>query len=425
MRIAIATLGCKVNQFESASIEGELRTRGYEIVDYREDPDICIINTCTVTSRSDQQSRQLIRRAANRGARVIATGCYAQLRPEELSKMEGVIYVTGNSGKGHIASKIDLLLDSKVPVMDIAIPASPVKSGYYYSSRSRALLKIQDGCNHSCSYCSVPLARGRSRSLQTGEALRAALDFWKKGYMEIVLTGINIGAYGYDLNPPSTLSDLIRQINRSIPDVRIRLSSIEPQEFNDDLLSFVGDGLICRHLHIPLQSGSDKILRMMNRGYDSLFYRNLIQRILSLNPDISIGTDVIVGFPGEREEEFQQTIELLEELPFSYVHAFQYSKRPGTKAELLTNEVDPYTKKKRVGIIKEMALEKKRQYISKFLGKVLEVIIEGNNRIDGFSSGISDNYIKVIVDGKNLKPGSRLMVKAFSLYDSTLMCKPL
>jgi len=425
MRIAIATLGCKVNQSESASIEGELRSRGYEVVDYKERPDLCIINTCTVTARSDQQSRQLIRRAVNQGARVIATGCYAQLRPHELSEIDGVIYITGNAGKGCIVNKLEEIHDSEGTELDITAPVSPVKTGAYYSNRARAFLKIQDGCDHSCSYCTVPMARGKSRSLKTEEALGAAVEFWGKGYNEIVLTGVHIGAYGHDLNPPSSLTNLIQRIKQSIPDIRIRLSSIEPHEFSDELLSLIEEGLICPHLHIPLQSGSDRILCLMNRGYNSAFYRDIINRIISVNPDISIGTDVIAGFPGEGENEFQETISLIEELPFSYVHAFQYSIRPGTSAESLKGHLDPYTKKKRVGMIRELALRKKRHYISRHSGRILEVIVEENNKSDGFLRGISENYIRVIMEKDGLKPSSRILVKAISMLDSTLICKPI
>jgi len=425
MRVAIVTLGCKVNQSESAIIRGELMSRGYEIVDVKDRPGLCIVNTCTVTSRSDQQSRQIIRKAVRYGARVIATGCYAQLRPKELSDIDGVIYVTGNSEKAHLVDRVEEILGSDRPGSSVSPPDAPVTTGAYHSDRARAFLKIQDGCNRSCSYCTVPSARGRSRSLGMAEALKAVDDLCASGYNEVVLTGIHTGLYGHDLNPRSSLAVLVREIKRTHPDVRIRLSSIEPDECNDDLLSLLREGLICPHLHIPLQSGSDRILDMMNREYTTDSYKRLIERIISINPDVSIGTDVIVGFPGEGEDEFQETLDLIQELPFSYVHVFQYSRRPGTRAASLPGHIDPSTKKKRVGQIKALALEKKRQYISRFCGEVLEVIVEENSKSSRFSKAISDNYIRVLVDDRGLNPRAKTLVRALSLLNDGLLCKPL
>jgi threonylcarbamoyladenosine tRNA methylthiotransferase MtaB len=426
MRVAIVTLGCKLNQSESAFIEGELRARGYEIVDYRDNPDVCIVNTCAVTARGDQQSRQLIRRAVNQRAKVIATGCYAQLRPHELSCIKGVIYVTGNTGKNHIIDRLRMIEDfDNISKVDVCTPDAPVRTGEYYSDRARAFLKIQDGCDHSCSYCTVPMARGKSRSLKTDDVLKAAEKLWSKGYKEIVLTGVHIGVYGHDLDPPSSLASLIRKIKRLYPDIRIRLSSIEPHEFSDDLLSLIEEELVCPHLHIPLQSGSDRILSLMNRRYNSIFYRDIINRIISVNPDISIGTDVIAGFPGEGEKEFQETISLIEDLPFSYVHVFQYSERPGTYATFLPGHLDPCTRKKRARVIGEISLNKKRHYISRYSGKILDVIIEESSKTNGFLRAISDNYIRVLVERDGIKPRSRILVRAVSALDNELICKPL
>jgi len=425
MRVAVVTLGCKVNQSESAIIEGELRSRGYEVVGIEDSPTLCIVNTCTVTSRSDQQSRQIIRKAVRHGARVIATGCYAQLRPKELSEIGGVIYVTGNSGKGCLVDRLEEVLASDRVVSSISQPDAPVTTGTYHSNRARAFLKIQDGCDRSCSYCTVPFARGRSRSLGVDDVLKAVDGLYASGYREVVLTGIHTGLYGRDLNPCSSLSMLVRRIKDACPDVRIRLSSIEPDECDDEILSLLEEGLICPHLHIPLQSGSDRILDMMNRGYTTASYRGLIERVVSINPDVSIGTDVIVGFPGEGEREFQQTLDLIQELPFSYVHVFQYSKRPGTRAASMTGHIDPSTRRKRVGLIRAIASEKKRQYISRFCGRILEVIIEENNRTNGFLRAISDNYIRVLVEDGGLRPRSRTLVRAVSLLDNELLCKPL
>ncbi len=425
MRIAIQTLGCKVNQSESASIEGVLRSRGYEVVDYKDNPDLCIVNTCTVTAKSDYQSRQLIRRVVKNGARVIATGCYAQLRPHELSGIKGVIYVTGNSGKNHIVDRLEDIYKSKRLELDITRPNSPVKTDLYYSNRARAFLKIQDGCNHSCSYCAVPMARGKSRSLNPQDVLKAVESFCLEGYKEVVLTGVHIGNYGLDLAPRISLTEIIKEIRNTYPQIRLRLSSIEPNELDDDLLSIIADKLICPHLHIPLQSGSDRILSAMNRRYNKTFFRDMINKIISINPDISIGTDVIVGFPGEREKEFHETVELVEELPFSYIHVFPYSKRPGTNAESLQGHLAPKIKKKRVDVIREIAYRKKNDYISRYLDKVLEVIVEASDKTNGFLRAISDNYIKVLLKKEGLRPCSKILVKGISVFNDKLICEPL
>lgn len=425
MRIAITTLGCKVNQAESFYIEGSLRKKGYKIVDPSDSPDLCIVNTCTVTAKSDYQSRHVIRRAVKNGARVIATGCYAQLSPAELSGIKGVILVTGNSGKAHIVDNIKKILTPDETKVDISPPEAPVFTGSYHSNRVRAFLKIQDGCNLSCSYCAVPMARGKSRSLMPADILKAVESFCSDGYKEVVLTGVHTGIYGLDLNPPISLGRIIREIKNNYPQIRLRLSSIEPQELSDEILSVMGDRLVCPHLHIPLQSGSDRILSAMNRGYNREFFRNVIDKIISINPNISIGTDVIVGFPGEGEDEFQETVELLEELPFSYIHVFPYSKRRNTLAESLPGHLDPITKKKRVETVCEIVQRKKKDYISRYLGKTLEIIVEENAKTTGFFRAISDNYIRVLVRKDGLMPNSRVFVKGISVVNEELICEPL
>jgi threonylcarbamoyladenosine tRNA methylthiotransferase MtaB len=259
MKISIQTLGCKVNQSESAAIEGLLRNNNYEVVKHDDSPDVCIINTCTVTAKSDYQSRQLIRRAVKFGARVIATGCYTQLKPDDLSKIDGLSLMIGNSEKANIIDHIKKLSTKNSGTSTIiAPPGSPLMFQPYYSGRSRAFLKIQDGCNFSCSYCTVPLARGRSRSLKPEDVMLSVKKLFDSGYREIVLTGIHIGSYGIDIRPGNFLIDIVNKMVSSFPDIRIRLSSIEPQEFNEDFLSLMKDGNVCRHLHIPLQSPYSK-----------------------------------------------------------------------------------------------------------------------------------------------------------------------
>jgi len=428
MKISISTLGCKVNQAESASIEGILRGQGHEVVPLIGDssPDVCIINTCTVTAKSDYQSRQMIRKAAKSGAKVIATGCYAQLMSDELTKIKGVNLILGNSQKDRLPEYLDKLSQNNdKPLQVVETPAAPLTLKPYFSNRIRAFLKIQDGCSLSCSYCTVPLARGKNRSLSSQDVLKAVNKFNTDGYKEIVLTGIHIGSYGLDLQPKSDLLEIMHNISNLYPDMRLRLSSIEPQEFKKDLLTLIKEGMICPHLHIPLQSGSDNILKTMNRGYSVSFYKKLIYDIISICPDISIGTDIIVGFPGEEDKEFEHTVRLIEELPFSYIHMFPYSKRPDTKAARLPQQVKNSAKKERSKIILDIAINKKNIYISKQLGKKLDVIVEKKDITTGFYRTISDNYLRPLVHANNLILGQRLKIEAISLVNGELFGVPL
>ena len=427
MKIAITTLGCKVNQADSASILGALKEKGYEIVPtFRDNPDICIVNTCAVTAKSDYQSRQMIRKAAKSGAKVIATGCYAQLRSDELTKIKGVNLILGNSQKDRLPEYLDKLSQNNdKPLQVVETPAAPLTLKPYFSNRTRAFLKIQDGCGLSCSYCTVPLARGKNRSLSSQDVLKAVNKFNTDGYKEIVLTGIHIGSYGLDLQPKSDLLEIMHNISILYPDIRLRLSSIEPQEFKKDLLTLIKEGMICPHLHIPLQSGSDNILKTMNRGYSVSFYKKLIDDIISICPDISIGTDIIVGFPGEEDKEFEHTVRLIEELPFSYIHVFPYSKRPDTKAARLPQQVKNSAKKERSKIILDIAINKKNIYISKQLGKKLDVIVEKKDITTGFYRTISDNYLRPLVHANNLILGQRLKIEAISLVNGELFGVPL
>lgn len=436
MKVSVITLGCKVNQSESASIEGELRQKGYEIVDSTDNPDACIINTCTVTAKSDYQSRQVIRRAVKSGAQVIATGCYAQLRPDELSKIQGINLILGNSEKSRlldhisrISSKKNNIEDSFVqtsasPSISVDLPESPVRLRSYYSKRTRAFLKIQDGCNFSCSYCTVPKARGRSRSLDQEDLLHAVDIFSQDGYREIILTGIHIGSYGSDLEPKITLLKIVRELTSAYPDIRFRLSSLEPQEFRGEFLSLMKKGNICPHLHIPLQSGSDRLLQSMKRRYNTSFFENLINGIVSAYPGISIGTDIIVGFPGECDDDFINTAKLLERLPLSYIHVFPFSERPDTAAADMKGKVRKEIKKKRVQRVLEIAQSKKNEYLRSQLGKELNVIVEEKLTTTGFYRGISDNYIRPFIQTSSLNLGQIVRVRAVYFVDGSLMSIP-
>jgi len=424
MKIAIKTLGCKVNQAESASIRGTLIKKGFELVN-DEDADVCIINTCTVTAKSDYKSRQLIRKAVKSGAKVIATGCYAQLRPDELAKIKGVELILGNSKKHKLPEYLDkVLARNNSPSVIVNNLKTPLILKSYSSDKVRAFFKIQDGCNFSCSYCAVPLARGKSRSLSVEDVLKGVEGFNTKGYKEVVLTGIHIGSYGLDLYPKSSLLNVVDMLTKTYPDIRFRLSSIEPQEFKNEFLELIKKGNVCSHLHITLQHGSDKILKAMKRGYNVSFCKELISEIVRECPDISIGTDIIVGFPGEDEGDFDSTMKLLEELPISYIHVFPFSKRPNTEAESFNNQVENSIKIKRCGIIQTISNKKKYSYKTSALGKILDVIIEKKDKTSGFYRAISSNYLKPLVKAEGLISGERLKVKAVTIKNEELICIP-
>jgi len=415
-RVALATLGCKVNQYESAALEAAFAEKGFVVVPFTDEADCYLVNTCTVTGRTDYQSRQLVRRAVRRnaGALIVVTGCYAQTRAEDLAGIPGVAIIAGNREKEAIPGMVaDLWERKKREELPSAAPHRCVGEGggadlfsfpevRHFPGHTRAFLKIQDGCNAFCSYCIVPYARGRSRSLPPGDVLRRIAGLGGQGYREVVLTGIHLGCYGQDADPPAGLAALLRQVEaRGLVD-RLRISSIEPLEVTDELLALLaGAARICPHLHIPLQSGDDTILSLMNRHYDRLFFRGLVERIAAARPETAVGLDVMVGFPGEDERAFQQTVELIAGLPVAYLHVFPYSKRPGTAASAMAGHVRDEDKKKRAEQLRDLGQEKRLAFMERFVGKRLQVLLE--SRVDkksGFHKGFSENYLPVtVVDG--------------------------
>ncbi len=384
MRISILTLGCRTNQSESFSIECSLKRAGNDIVDISEAPDLCIINTCTVTAKADRQSRQLIYRALRNNAKVIVTGCYSELNADEIKGMGSAIDVIKNSEKETILSKlIDYNTDQ--PFVNCRYP------------RHRPIVKVQDGCNFSCSYCAIPKARGRSKSESYDQIIQKINEYDASGYKEVVLTGIHLGSFGLDLTFRKSLSVLLKGILKETSMARIRLSSLGINELNDELLDLISDKRICKHLHIPLQSGDDLILKKMDRRYTAAAFIKRVEFIAEMFPDISIGTDIITGFPGEGDESFQKTRGIIEAAPFSYVHVFPYSTRPGTKAATFDGRVSDIVKKHRVNVLKTIGDSKKRDYLTRHLNKTLEILIE-NKTTEGYV-GTSANYIKVLIAG--------------------------
>ena len=414
--IAVATLGCKVNQFESEALMDSLEQKGYVLVPFGEGADIAIINTCTVTHRADFQSRQLIRRAFRSSPKslIVVTGCYSQVEPESIAGIEGVQYLLGNREKGKIPDLLPLMQKGELPRIQVSDMGEEALfsdiSLHSFHHHTRAFLKIQDGCNARCSYCIVPCARGRSRSLSPEKVLEHLKVLKEGDFKEVVLTGIHIGSYGLDLIPPFPLEKLLRKLEEEETPQRIRLSSIEPGDFSRELISTLArSGKVCPHLHIPIQSGDDEILRRMNRDYDDAFLSDLIPELHQRIPTLSIGADVIVGFPGETEERFQRTYALIESLPVSYLHVFPFSKRKGTPASQFSDQVDPWRIKKRGEAMRNLGQQKRQVFYGRFLHQELPVLVEDRREKEtGRWKGLSRNYIPVLLtheSGSEAYPG--------------------
>jgi threonylcarbamoyladenosine tRNA methylthiotransferase MtaB len=407
--VAVATFGCKVNQFESEALMDALERRGYALVPFEGGADIAIINTCTVTHRADFQSRQTVRRAlqSNSNSLIIVTGCYPQVEPDAFLKMKANLYLLGNSDKHRIPDLIPLMQEGKFPRVQVEniqkqtrFSETPLHS---FHRHTRAFLKIQDGCNGRCTYCIVPHARGRSRSLQPQRVTENLKRLKEKGFREVVLTGIHLGAYGLDFDPPFPLEKLIEQLEREETSDRIRLSSIEPRDFSAELISTLSQSAkICPHLHISIQSGDDEILEKMNRGYDCSYLSGLIRELHLRIPNLSVGADVIVGFPGETEEKFKHTYELVESLPFSYLHVFPFSRRKGTPAFQFPQRVEEREIMKRAEVMRELGKQKRLAFYRQFLDQELSVLIEDRKeKGTGRWKGLSRNYIPVLLDNEN------------------------
>jgi threonylcarbamoyladenosine tRNA methylthiotransferase MtaB len=407
LKISLITLGCKTNQTDAASLTAELAARGHEIVSSKENADAFVIHTCTVTHKTDYQARQAIRQAVARNpeAKIVVTGCYAQVSPQALQAIAGVDYVV-QPGKRDQIPEILLSRGKEKNTRFLSSEAGPVTSFLeerlpLFTDRTRAYLKVQDGCNSFCSYCIVPHARGRNRSLPLERAVAQAEEFASSRFREIILTGIHLGAYGEDLLPPVSLLDLLLALERAAGIPRIRLSSVEPGEFNSPLVEFLSrSDKICPHLHVPLQSGDDEVLRRMNRRYSQSFFEDLIQRLVRAIPDLAVGADVIGGFPGEDDRAFENTYDLISRLPLAYLHVFPFSKREGTPAARFPDQVPGKVIKARSFALRELGAKKRADFYRSFLGKNLKVLIESKReRETGLLKGFSRNYIPVLADG--------------------------
>jgi len=405
--VAFHTLGCKLNFSETSTIGNQFLKRGYNIVDYNDSADVYVINTCTVTENADRECRQIVRRALrnNPDAYVIVTGCYAQLRPDEIAKIDGVDAVLGSKEKFNLFSYLHGFEKTNLSCIHVS-PTEELNSfSSSYSSdadnRTRAFFKIQDGCDYKCSFCTIPLARGKSRSANPDEVIKEFKELLDSGYKEIILTGVNVGDYGSSFDTGThqenffDLYSLLKKMLEVEGDYRIRISSIEPNLLTDEILELTADDeRLCNHFHIPLQSGSSKILKLMQRRYRTGDYREIIFKAADRIKDLGIGVDVIVGFPGELEEDFLETYNFLKELPISYLHVFTYSERANTKAIGMPNPVDYSERKRRNNMLKILGEKKRNEFYTKMIGRELTVLFEHENR-DGYMKGFSSNYIRI------------------------------
>ena len=399
-KVALHTLGCKLNFSETSTIGNQFLKKGFSIVDFKDKADIYVFNTCTVTENAEKECRQLVRRVlrANPQAYVILTGCYAQLRSEELARIDGVDAVLGSNEKFEIFSLLNNFQKKELSCIHVS-PSNELNEFGNASStdadtRTRAYFKIQDGCDYKCSFCTIPLARGKSRSMEPDNVVDEFKLLIGEGYKEIILTGVNVGDYGKSFN--FNLYNLLLRLIEIKGDFRIRISSIEPNLLTDDIIKLTSQSeKLCKHFHIPLQSGSSNILKQMQRRYTAEDYKNVILNAKNIIPDLGIGVDVIVGFPGETEIEFMETYNFILDLPVSYLHVFTYSERPDTKAIEFKESVNYSERKRRNNMLRILSDKKKHYFYNQMIGKESTVLFENKND-DGYLKGFSSNYIRFI-----------------------------
>ncbi len=402
--VAFCTFGCRLNQYDTETIRTLLdEYGGWRSVPFRETADVYVVNTCSVTARADATCRKAIRRihAEQPDSAIVVTGCYAQRAPQELAELPGVRLIVGAADRGHIAAKM-----SHMPQGDLQIAVSPIAEASEFvdvaitemMEHSRAFVKVQEGCNESCSFCIVPQTRGVSRSRKPESVLAQVHELLASGYVEIVLTGVHLGDYGLDLpGNRHMLADLVRDI-LAIPQLqRFRLSSIEPASITDELIELMaGHDKFARHFHIPLQSASNAVLSRMKRRYTAEQFSLLIGRISGAIPDCGIGTDVICGFPGETDEHFQETFDCLAQLPITYVHPFTYSVRPGSEAQGYGDQIPGDVKKRRTRSLKRLIRDKQQAFRERHVGRTMPVLLETSRRGDrSHLAGWTDNYLRV------------------------------
>jgi len=398
-RVAFHTMGCKLNYSETSTISRDFITRGFEKVEYRDHADIYVINTCSVTENADKEARRLIRQAKrlNPLSSIAVIGCYAQLKPEEIAAIDGVDLVIGSEEKFNLLDHLNEL-DQKEDNTIIHSSIEHVhsfKPSYSKGDRTRSYLKVQDGCDYTCSFCTIPLARGKSRSGNIQTTVKTAQEVAFKGVKEIVLTGVNIGDFG--VGSDENLLQLLIELDNIEGVERFRISSIEPNLLNNDIIAFCNTSKkFVPHFHIPLQSGSNKILKGMRRRYDQTIYRKKINKILSSNSETCIGVDVMVGFPGESDEDFLETYNFINDIDISYLHVFTYSERPSTPAKNLKEFISKRVRAERSKMLHILSVKKRRYFYDHFINTHREVLFESSR--NGKLVGHTDNYIKVEID---------------------------
>lgn len=426
-RFFLQSFGCRATQAEGAAIERSLLERGLRHAESAAQADVVVLNTCTVTAAADQDARAAIRRThrENPGAQILVTGCYAQRAPAEVAALPGVTWVVGNSHKHRVAEiaasgagSSNVRPSNFIPLEKVALSApaftligdifahteliaAPVFAGESIAEKTRPNLKVQDGCNNRCSFCIIPSVRGQSRSMPLERAIDEARALVRAGYREIVLSGINLGRWGRDFQPQLRFEQLVRALLEHTEIEKIRISSVEPMDWTGSLIELVaGSPRIARHAHLPLQSGSDRILRAMHRKYRPWHYAEKIRKIHEAMPEAAIGADVMVGFPGETDELFEESRSFIEHLPFTYLHVFTYSSRPGTPSAAMPNQVPVHVARERNRVLRDLAAHKNLEFRQRFLGRSLDVITLHAG--DGeYTEALSDNYVKTQIRGSH------------------------
>jgi len=398
-KVAFHTLGCKLNFSETSTIGNQFVEKGFEVVDFKGEADVYVINTCTVTENASRECRQIVRRAlrTNPNAYIIVAGCYAQLSPDEIIQIDGVDAVLGNNEKFEIFSLIPEFNKNTPSCIQVSPTEELDKFNFAYSSeslgRTRAFFKIQDGCDYKCTFCTIPLARGKSRSTNSDEVVSEFRKLIANNYKEIILTGVNVGDYGKKIG--SDLYSLLNKLLKVEGDYRIRISSIEPNLLTDEIIDLTNvEPKMAKHFHVPLQSGSNKMLNLMQRRYTVGDYKDLIYKLVNKIEDVGIGVDVIVGSPGETKEDFMDTYNFLNELPISYLHVFTYSERPNTKAVEMDGSVDLFERKRRNNMLRDLSEKKRTAFYQKMINKEARILFEDEDH-NGFLQGWTSNYVRV------------------------------
>lgn len=427
MRFAVATLGCKVNHYDSAMIETRLQAAGLQRCEFGEAADVYVINTCTVTDRADTESLRIARRARrlNPAARVVMTGCLAQANPSRLDRPDSVDHVVGLARMDDlVAAAIGAnvgsprVMVSNLRKQSVAMEISAVAG----AAQTRAFLKVQEGCDQYCSFCIVPTSRGRSRSVEPRRVLEAIDELYQQGFKEVTLSGVHLGGYGKDLEPAASLEQLLSMIAERCRIGRVRLSSIDPEELSDEIIDLVAQSpVFCPHFHLPLQAGDDEVLTAMRRRYDTRQFADRVERIVGRMPDAAVGTDLIAGFPGESRQQFERYFKFVERLPLAYFHVFPYSVRAGTTAAKLPGKVRTVEIRQRAEMIRELGKSKRRQFVGRFVGARAQVLFEDHGAAETELKGYSRNYIRFELHGPDHLRNHEVEVEAVAVSGESMV----